>query len=335
MSALHLRPSPPPRKSLSSTSLVLAPIARPWARKRWWAVCSSNLFDCLDVFVSVSLFPSTFIVFLWPVCVCACYQQEEDLEAQVSYLQGQINDLEAMSKYCAKMMNSHICEYTSNRWSNLHVHCQCLKHESVQILKILNSVVQLLVVSLQVKSRKWFSKNTWRKKMRSWCHWLVSNRWVWAFMLSAHQWYVFVIILSLYMCVFSVCFCNTVASSPVRSKTSLRGRCASTKASWRPRTMRRSPSRTITTPPQLPLKLLWVPTAATVTPNNKETAGGAGTLTWTGVWARMRKKRRSSRRWLHLSSRLIYRSSFRLLELKLCTVITCIGINYNTQFRQD
>ncbi|CAG11096.1 unnamed protein product [Tetraodon nigroviridis] len=35
--------------------------------------------------------------------------QEEDLEAQVSFLQGQINDLEAMSKYCAKMMNTHIC----------------------------------------------------------------------------------------------------------------------------------------------------------------------------------------------------------------------------------
>ncbi|XP_033981246.1 TBC1 domain family member 5 isoform X2 [Trematomus bernacchii] len=35
---------------------------------------------------------------------------EEDLEAQVSFLQGQINDLEAMSKYCGKMMNSHICK---------------------------------------------------------------------------------------------------------------------------------------------------------------------------------------------------------------------------------
>ncbi|XP_053087408.1 TBC1 domain family member 5 isoform X2 [Pangasianodon hypophthalmus] len=32
----------------------------------------------------------------------------EELEAQVSLLQGQINDLEAMSKYCAKMMNVHI-----------------------------------------------------------------------------------------------------------------------------------------------------------------------------------------------------------------------------------
>ncbi|XP_022521028.2 TBC1 domain family member 5 isoform X1 [Astyanax mexicanus] len=32
----------------------------------------------------------------------------EELEAQVSFLQGQINDLEAMSKYCAKMMNVHI-----------------------------------------------------------------------------------------------------------------------------------------------------------------------------------------------------------------------------------
>ncbi|KAM6959022.1 TBC1 domain family member 5 isoform 2-T2 [Aplochiton taeniatus] len=35
-------------------------------------------------------------------------EPEEDLEAQVSLLQGQINDLEAMSKYCAKMMNLHI-----------------------------------------------------------------------------------------------------------------------------------------------------------------------------------------------------------------------------------
>lgn len=35
---------------------------------------------------------------------------QEELEAQVSLLQGQINDLEAMSKYCAKMMNVHIGE---------------------------------------------------------------------------------------------------------------------------------------------------------------------------------------------------------------------------------
>uniref|UniRef100_A0A3Q3K990 TBC1 domain family member 5 n=1 Tax=Monopterus albus TaxID=43700 RepID=A0A3Q3K990_MONAL len=32
-------------------------------------------------------------------------ETEEDLEARVSFLQGQINDLEAMSKYCAKKMN--------------------------------------------------------------------------------------------------------------------------------------------------------------------------------------------------------------------------------------
>lgn len=37
-------------------------------------------------------------------------ETEEDLEAQISFLQGQINDLEAMSKYCAKMMNTHICK---------------------------------------------------------------------------------------------------------------------------------------------------------------------------------------------------------------------------------
>uniref|UniRef100_A0A8C7PK99 TBC1 domain family member 5 n=1 Tax=Oncorhynchus mykiss TaxID=8022 RepID=A0A8C7PK99_ONCMY len=35
-------------------------------------------------------------------------KEAEELEAQVSFLQGQINDLEAMSKYCAKMMNTHI-----------------------------------------------------------------------------------------------------------------------------------------------------------------------------------------------------------------------------------
>ncbi|XP_067867959.1 TBC1 domain family member 5 isoform X3 [Heterodontus francisci] len=33
---------------------------------------------------------------------------EDELEAQVSFLQGQLNDLEAMSKFCAKMMNVHI-----------------------------------------------------------------------------------------------------------------------------------------------------------------------------------------------------------------------------------
>uniref|UniRef100_A0A9R1SHP7 TBC1 domain family member 5 n=2 Tax=Cyprinus carpio TaxID=7962 RepID=A0A9R1SHP7_CYPCA len=35
-------------------------------------------------------------------------KKDEELEAQVSFLQGQINDLEAMSKYCARMMNMHI-----------------------------------------------------------------------------------------------------------------------------------------------------------------------------------------------------------------------------------
>ena len=43
---------------------------------------------------------------LFPLCC-----QEEELEAQVSFLQGQINDLEAMSKYCAKMMNTHIGKF--------------------------------------------------------------------------------------------------------------------------------------------------------------------------------------------------------------------------------
>lgn len=35
-------------------------------------------------------------------------ESEEDLEAQVSFLQGQLNDLDAMCKYCAKIMNTHL-----------------------------------------------------------------------------------------------------------------------------------------------------------------------------------------------------------------------------------
>lgn len=30
------------------------------------------------------------------------------MEAQISFLQGQLNELEAMCKYCAKMMNTHL-----------------------------------------------------------------------------------------------------------------------------------------------------------------------------------------------------------------------------------
>ncbi|XP_029445130.1 TBC1 domain family member 5 isoform X2 [Rhinatrema bivittatum] len=33
---------------------------------------------------------------------------EEELESQISFLQGQLNDLEAMCNYCAKMMNTHL-----------------------------------------------------------------------------------------------------------------------------------------------------------------------------------------------------------------------------------
>ncbi|NXG32082.1 TBCD5 protein, partial [Dromaius novaehollandiae] len=35
-------------------------------------------------------------------------ESEGELEAQISFLQGQLNDLEAMCKYCAKMMNTHL-----------------------------------------------------------------------------------------------------------------------------------------------------------------------------------------------------------------------------------
>lgn len=48
------------------------------------------------------------------------------MEAQVSFLQGQINDLEAMSKYCAKMMNTHIGKFTyqyiyQHAYINMHI----------------------------------------------------------------------------------------------------------------------------------------------------------------------------------------------------------------------
>ncbi|XP_038615854.1 TBC1 domain family member 5 isoform X2 [Tachyglossus aculeatus] len=35
-------------------------------------------------------------------------ESEEELEAQISFLQGQLNDLDAMCKYCARMMNTHL-----------------------------------------------------------------------------------------------------------------------------------------------------------------------------------------------------------------------------------
>nr|XP_023417558.1 LOW QUALITY PROTEIN: TBC1 domain family member 5 [Cavia porcellus] len=35
-------------------------------------------------------------------------ESEEELEAQISFLQGQLNDLDAMCKYCAKVMDSHL-----------------------------------------------------------------------------------------------------------------------------------------------------------------------------------------------------------------------------------
>ncbi|XP_061443404.1 TBC1 domain family member 5 isoform X2 [Rhineura floridana] len=35
-------------------------------------------------------------------------EAEEELEGQISFLQGQLNELEAMCKYCAKMMNTHL-----------------------------------------------------------------------------------------------------------------------------------------------------------------------------------------------------------------------------------
>ncbi|MXQ83188.1 hypothetical protein E5288_WYG018733 [Bos mutus] len=37
-------------------------------------------------------------------------ESEEELEAQISFLQGQLNDLDAMCKYCAKVMDTHLGE---------------------------------------------------------------------------------------------------------------------------------------------------------------------------------------------------------------------------------
>lgn len=96
----------------------------------------------------------------------------------------------------------------------------------------------------------------------------------------------------------------------VRSKTSLKGRSASTKASWRPRRTRRSPSQMIITPPQPLLKRLWV---RSITTSSKGSADGARTLIWIRAWAPRRKKRRS-KPWPHLSNRLFNQSSFGLLE---------------------
>uniref|UniRef100_A0A8C8D1Q7 TBC1 domain family member 5 n=1 Tax=Oncorhynchus tshawytscha TaxID=74940 RepID=A0A8C8D1Q7_ONCTS len=53
-------------------------------------------------------------------------EAEEELEAQVSFLQGQINDLEAMSKYCAKMMNTHIGKSTYYQYNSGKICCSAL-----------------------------------------------------------------------------------------------------------------------------------------------------------------------------------------------------------------
>lgn len=58
--------------------------------------------NLLDNILELSMLDATWMRF--------CIFAQEELEAQVSFLQGQINDLEAMSKYCAKMMNVHIGE---------------------------------------------------------------------------------------------------------------------------------------------------------------------------------------------------------------------------------
>lgn len=70
--------------------------------------------------------------------MCLFDKQEEDLEAQISFLQGQINDLEAMSKYCAKMMNTHICEFFS-AWSSDSDHFHDLKVDS-NVLKAIGRI---------------------------------------------------------------------------------------------------------------------------------------------------------------------------------------------------
>lgn len=77
---------------------------------------------CFSSFLTLSPLQRLFclVMSLLPLCngVYVCYPQDEDLEAQVSFLQGQINDLESMSKYCAKMMNTHICEYSRSQLLN-------------------------------------------------------------------------------------------------------------------------------------------------------------------------------------------------------------------------
>uniref|UniRef100_A0A8C5N3J0 TBC1 domain family member 5 n=1 Tax=Leptobrachium leishanense TaxID=445787 RepID=A0A8C5N3J0_9ANUR len=70
---------------------------------------------------------------------------DEDLEGQISYLQGQLNDLEAMCKYCAKIMNTHL-----GHIQDAILQEQLEKEDKIQVsLAVLKQVKDILKGSLR------------------------------------------------------------------------------------------------------------------------------------------------------------------------------------------
>ncbi|MGH0154356.1 UNVERIFIED_CONTAM: hypothetical protein FKN15_072906 [Acipenser sinensis] len=75
-------------------------------------------------------------------------ESEEDLDGQISFLQGQLNDLEAMSKYCAKMMNVHIVhsnkaiEQSVIHYSKQTFQCTALLQQTAQLCRALTCKIK-------------------------------------------------------------------------------------------------------------------------------------------------------------------------------------------------
>ncbi|KAM5157009.1 TBC1 domain family member 5 isoform 1-T2 [Mantella aurantiaca] len=72
-------------------------------------------------------------------------ESEEDLEAQISFLQGQLNDFDAMCKYCAKMMNTHL-----GNIQDVILQEKLEREDKIQVsLAVLKQVKDILKGSLQ------------------------------------------------------------------------------------------------------------------------------------------------------------------------------------------
>ncbi|XP_044149215.1 TBC1 domain family member 5 [Bufo gargarizans] len=72
-------------------------------------------------------------------------ESEEDLEAQISFLQGQLNDLDAMCKYCAKIMNTHL-----GHIQDVVLQEKLEREDKIQVsLAVLKQVKDILKGSLQ------------------------------------------------------------------------------------------------------------------------------------------------------------------------------------------